>query len=70
MEEGAWEGVHTHGADTLILYRSGGQIEETAEEGRRVLRHHPGDVALERSGTRHALRNLGGAVDVVVLLRP
>jgi hypothetical protein len=71
MEVGAREGVHTHGSDTVVVHLSGGEIEDTAD-GRTVVNHWKrGDVEFEGLGTSHSARNVGGAVDVVlVALKP
>ena len=71
MEVGAREGVHTHGSDTIVVHLSGGEIEDTADGKTVVNRWKPGDVEFEGRGTSHSARNLGGAVDVVlVALKP
>jgi quercetin dioxygenase-like cupin family protein len=71
MEVGAREGLHTHGADTLVVHLSGGEIEDTADGKTVVNRWKPGDVEFEGRGTSHSARNVGGAVDVVlVTLKP
>ena len=71
MEVGAREGVHTHGSDTIVVHLSGGDIEDTAD-GKTVVNHWKrGDVEFEGLGTSHSARNVGGAVDVVlVALKP
>jgi hypothetical protein len=71
MDVGAREGYHTHGADTLVVHLSGGDIEDTAD-GRTVVNHWKhGDVEFEARGSSHSARNVGGAVDVVlVALKP
>jgi quercetin dioxygenase-like cupin family protein len=71
MEVGAREGLHTHGSDTLVVHLSGGEIEDTADGNTVVNRWKPGDVEFEGLGTSHSARNVGGAVDVVlVVLKP
>jgi quercetin dioxygenase-like cupin family protein len=71
MEVGAREGVHTHGADTIVVHLSGGEIEDTADGQTVVNRWQRGDVEFEGVGTSHSARNVGGAVDVVlVALKP
>ena len=71
MEVGAREGVHTHGSDTIVVHLSGGEIEDTADGKTVVNRWKPGDVEFEGRGTSHSARNVGGAVDVVlVALKP
>ncbi|PYR33836.1 MAG: hypothetical protein DMF93_24420 [Acidobacteria bacterium] len=71
MEVGAQEGVHTHGADTIVVHLSGGEIEDTADGRTVVNRWTRGDVEFEGRGTSHSARNVGGAIDVVlVALRP
>jgi hypothetical protein len=71
MEVGAQEGVHTHGADTIVVHLSGGEIEDTAGGRTVVNRWKRGDVEFEGRGTSHSARNVGAAIDVVlVALRP
>ncbi len=67
MEVGAREGFHTHGSDTIVVHLSGGEIEDTAEGKTVVNRWKRGDVELEGLGTSHSARNVGGAVDVVLV---
>ena len=70
-EVGAREGFHTHGSDTIVVHLSGGEIEDTAEGRTVVNRWKRGDVEFEGLGTSHSARNVGGAVDVVlVALKP
>jgi len=71
MEVGAREGFHTHGSDTLVVHLSGGEIEDTADGQTKVNRWVPGDVEFEARGSSHSARNIGKAVDVVlVALKP
>lgn len=71
MEVGAREGFHTHGSDTIVVHLSGGEIEDTAAGKTVVNRWRPGDVEFESLGSSHSARNVGGAVDVVlVALKP
>ena len=71
MEVGAREGFHTHGSDTIVVHLSGGEIEDTADGKTVVNRWKRGDVEFEGLGTSHSARNVGGAVDVVlVALKP
>jgi quercetin dioxygenase-like cupin family protein len=71
MEVGAREGFHTHGSDTIVVHLSGGEIEDTADGKTVVNRWTRGDVEFEGLGTSHSARNVGGAVDVVlVALKP
>ena len=71
MEVGAREAVHTHGSDTIVVHLSGGEIEDTADGKTVVNRWKRGDVEFEGRGTSHSARNVGGAVDVVlVALKP
>ena len=71
MEVGAREGFHTHGSDTIVVHLSGGEIEDTADGKTVVNRWQRGDVEFEGLGTSHSARNVGGAVDVVlVALKP
>ena len=71
MEVGAREGFHTHGSDTIVVHLSGGEIEDTADGKTVVNRWKRGDAEFEGIGTSHSARNVGGAVDVVlVALKP
>jgi len=71
MEIGAREGFHTHGSDTIVVHLSGGRIEDTSDGKTVVNRWKRGDVEFEGLGTSHSARNVGGAVDVVlVALKP
>jgi len=71
MEVGAQEGFHTHGSDTIVVHLSGGEIEDTADGKTVVNRWKRGDVEFEAFGSSHSARNVGGAVDVVlVALKP
>ena len=71
MEVGAKEGFHTHGSDTIVIHLSGGEIEDTANGRTAVNRWKRGDVEFEEIGSSHSARNLGAAVDVVlVALKP
>jgi quercetin dioxygenase-like cupin family protein len=71
MEIGAREGVHTHGSDTIVVHLSGGEIEDTANGKTTVNRWKHGDVEFEMRGSSHSARNVGQAVDVVlVALKP
>jgi quercetin dioxygenase-like cupin family protein len=71
MEVDAREGIHTHGSDTLVVHLSGGIIEDTANGTTSVNRWKRGDVEFEERGSSHSARNIGPAVDVVlVVLKP
>jgi quercetin dioxygenase-like cupin family protein len=71
MEVGAREGFHTHASDTIVVHLSGGEIEDTADGKTVVNRWKRGDVEFESLGSSHSARNVGGAVDVVlVALKP
>jgi quercetin dioxygenase-like cupin family protein len=71
MEVDAREGLHTHGSDTLVVHLSGGTIEDTANGTTAVNRWKRGDVEFEGRGSSHSARNIGPAVDVVlVVLKP
>src|SRR6266850_5970924 len=71
MDVGASEAFHTHGADTLVVHLSGGEIEDTADGKTAVNRWKRGDVEFEGRGSSHSARNVGRAVDVVlVALKP
>jgi len=67
MEVNASEGVHTHASDTIVVHLSGGAIEDTANGKTRVNRWKPGDVELESRGSSHSARNVGKAIDVVLV---
>jgi quercetin dioxygenase-like cupin family protein len=71
MDVGAQEGFHTHASDTIVVHLSGGEIEDTADGKTVVNRWKPGDVEFESLGSSHSARNVGAAVDVVlVALKP
>jgi quercetin dioxygenase-like cupin family protein len=71
MEVGAREGLHTHASDTIVVHLSGGEIEDTAEGRTIVNRWKRGDAEFEAFGSSHSARNVGAAVDVVlVALKP
>ena len=71
MDVGAREGFHTHASDTLVVHLSGGEIEDTADGQTKVNRWKPGDVEFEARGSSHSARNVGKAVDgVLVALKP
>ena len=71
MDVGAREGQHTHGSDTIVVHLSGGSIEDTANGKTTVNRWKHGDVEFEGLGSSHSARNVGAAVDVVlVALKP
>jgi quercetin dioxygenase-like cupin family protein len=71
MEVGAREGLHTHAADTIVVHLSGGEIEDTADGKTIVNRWKRGDAEFEAFGSSHSARNVGAAVDVVlVALKP
>ena len=67
MEVGAREGFHTHGSDTIVVHLSGGEIEDIVDGKTVVNRWKRGDVEFEGLGTSHSARNVGGAVDVVLV---
>jgi quercetin dioxygenase-like cupin family protein len=68
MEVGAREGFHTHASDTVVVHLSGGEIEDTADARTVVNRWKQGDVEFEARGSSHSARNLGAAVDVVLVV--
>jgi quercetin dioxygenase-like cupin family protein len=68
MDVGAREGLHTHAADTIVVHLSGGAIEDTANGTTRVNRWKPGDVEFESRGSSHSARNVGQAIDVVLVV--
>jgi quercetin dioxygenase-like cupin family protein len=71
MEVGAREGLHTHASDTIVVHLSGGEIEDTADGRTVVNRWTRGDAEFEALGSSHSARNVGRAVDVVlVVLKP
>ncbi len=67
MDVGAREGFHTHASDTVVVHLSGGEIEDTAEGATKVNRWKHGDVEFEARGSSHSARNVGQAVDVVLV---
>jgi quercetin dioxygenase-like cupin family protein len=71
MEVGAQEGFHTHTSDIVVVHLSGGAIEDTADGKTKVNHWKNGDVEFEARGSSHSARNLGPAVDaVLVTLKP
>jgi quercetin dioxygenase-like cupin family protein len=71
MDVDAHEGFHTHASDTIVVHLSGGEIEDTADGKTVVNRWKRGDVEFESIGSSHSARNIGAAVDVVlVALKP
>jgi hypothetical protein len=46
---------------------SGGAIEDTADGKTKVNRWKPGDAEFESRGSSHSARNVGQAVDVVLV---
>jgi quercetin dioxygenase-like cupin family protein len=68
MDVGAREGFHTHASDTVVVHLSGGEIEDTAGGKTVVNRWKPGDVEFESRGSSHSARNVGAAVDVVLVV--
>ena len=67
MEVGAEEAFHTHARDVVVVHLSGGAIEDTADGKTKVNRWKPGDVEFEARGSSHSARNVGGAIDVVLV---
>lgn len=68
---GAKEGVHSHASDIVVIHLSGGTILDTAYGNTKVNRWKRGDVEFEARGSSHSARNLGPAVDaVLVTLKP
>ncbi len=67
MEVGAREALHTHGSDTVVVHLTGGDIEDTAGGKTKVNHWKPGDVEFEAKGSSHSARNVGKAVDVVLV---
>jgi len=67
MEIDAREAFHTHAADTVVVHLSGGEIEDTADGKTKVNRWKPGDVEFEARGSSHSARNIGKAVDVILV---
>ena len=71
MDVGAQEGFHTHASDIVVIHLSGGTIEDTANGKTKVNHWKHGDVEFEGRGSSHSARNLGPAVDaVLVTLKP
>jgi quercetin dioxygenase-like cupin family protein len=67
MDVDAREGFHTHATDVLVIHLSGGAIEDTANGTTKVNRWKPGDIEFEARGSSHSARNLGDAIDVVLV---
>lgn len=71
MDVGAQEGFHTHASDIVVIHLSGGTIEDTAGGKTTVNHWKHGDVEFEGRGSSHSARNLGPAVDaILVTLKP
>jgi quercetin dioxygenase-like cupin family protein len=71
MDVGAQEGFHTHASDIVLIHLSGGAIEDTADGKTKVNHWKHGDVEFEGRGSSHSARNLGPAVDaILVTLKP
>ncbi len=71
MEVGATESFHTHASDTIVVYLTGGAIENTVEGKTRTDRWKKGDAEFEARGSSHSAKNAGQAIDVVlVTLKP
>jgi quercetin dioxygenase-like cupin family protein len=68
MDVGAREGFHTHASDTLVVHLSGGEIEDTADGKTVVNRWKRGDAEFEAQGSSHSARNVGRAVDVILVV--
>ena len=67
MDVSAREGLHTHASDTIVVHLSGGAIEDSANGTTKVNRWKPGDVEFESRGSSHSARNVGPAIDVVLV---
>ena len=71
MEVGAQEAFHTHASDIVLVHLTGGIIEDTAYGKTKVNRFKNGDVEFEARGTSHSARNVGSALEaVLVTLKP
>jgi quercetin dioxygenase-like cupin family protein len=71
MDVGAVEGFHTHASDVVVVYLSAGAIEDTADGKTKTNRSRPGDVEFEPRGSSHSARNVGHAIEaVLVVLKP
>ena len=71
MDVGAHEGFHTHASDIVVVHLSGGTIEDTAQGRTKVNHWKRGDVEFEAKGSSHSARNLGAAIEaVLVTLKP
>ncbi len=68
MEVDAREGFHTHGSHRIVVHLSGGSIEDTAAGVTKVNEWQRGDVEWEGKGSSHEARNLGEAVEVVLVV--
>jgi len=67
MEVDAREAFHTHAADTIVVHLTGGEIEDTANGKTVINKWKPGDVEYEARGSSHSARNVGKAIDVVLV---
>ena len=67
MDVNAREGWHTHGADIVVVHLSGGEIEDAAGGETKVNKWKRGDVEFEAKGSSHSARNLGGAIEVILV---
>ena len=71
MDVGAREGLHTHASDIVLVHLTGGTIEDVAGGKTSVNRWKHGDVEFEGRGSSHSARNLGPAVEaILVTLKP
>jgi quercetin dioxygenase-like cupin family protein len=71
MDVGAQEGLHTHASDIVLIHLTGGTIEDVADGKTKVNRWKHGDVEFEGRGSSHSARNLGPAVEaILVTLKP
>jgi quercetin dioxygenase-like cupin family protein len=71
MDAGAREGFHTHASDIVLVHLTGGTIEDVADGQTKVKRWKHGDVEFEGRGSSHSARNLGPAVEaILVTLKP
>ena len=53
--------------DTVVVHLSGGEIEDTANGKTVINKWKPGDVEYEARGSSHSARNVGKAIDVVLV---
>jgi hypothetical protein len=71
MEASTQEGFHTHTSDIVLVHISGGVVEDTAGGQTRINHWSRGAVEFEARGSSHSARNLGPAIEaILVTLKP